>query len=540
MECVKHPGNKIISVCVTCDSTLVCVDCMADEQHKSHVFEKPKTSANNIKIKLQKQEETVSVLMSCLEVDLDEAQKLKSQQEHNQNKIIKRINNSREEIIESVAKMADNFISQSETQFQRNYVKLQNVSDDISAKLENMRRHREEVKYLIDSKDDLCVIERSQKLKDIDVQTKPLPELETIEFIPGKINTSQLELMFGGISADMEKEPSLQGAQAPRIMSLSTKKESDFVGNLLRLNTKLVLELTLKHSKSISVSNICFGADGKVWIRRHRGREITLAHKHGKVEKTIFFDVVVRGMTVVNDNTLLICGEEDRDIKQFTLSNGEITSLFSTGKLMPRDICTAPNRDLYVTLRSSVDYKDSFNSESVLVRYSPCGREKDRAQYDRRGDALFLWPSRVRISNTGDSIGVINATEKDNNHLVLFNKDLTLRSRYLGHHNVMSREYKFDTTTYKPNDNYFINDFIFDSVGNIIICEGFTNCVQLLSRDCVPMQTLLPKLESIPMSIAMADDEMWLGCGDGTMNLYKVNIIYEYIYNIYLLSIKLL
>ncbi|XP_060077022.1 uncharacterized protein LOC132556608 [Ylistrum balloti] len=510
MKCVKHPGNQIISVCATCDSTLVCEDCMTDEQHKSHVFEKPKTIANNIKTKLQKQEETVSVLMSCLEVDLDEAQKLKSQQEHNQNKIIKRINNSREEIIETVAKMAVKFISQSETQFQRNYVKLQNVSDDISAKLENMRRHREEVKYLIDSKDDLCVIERSQKLKDIDEQTTPLPELETI-------NTCQLELMIRGT----EKEPSLQGAQAPRFMSLSTSKGYDFVGNLLRPRKELLLERTFKQSESKSITYICFAFDGQAWIKCHKSKKISLTDKHGHVKKTLDFDVLILGMTVVNDQTLLICGEGDRDIKQVTLSSGEITSLFSTGKLMPRDICTAPNGDLYVTLRDEIGFITTRKSERVLARYCPRGREKDRALYDRRGNALFVCPGKVRISNTGGVIGVTNFTAKDVNHLVLLNADLTLKSRYLGHGKIIHGEDTFDATSYKNGWSFIIDDFIFDSSENIIICEAYTRSVQLLSIDFVTMQTLLPKQESEPRSISMTGDEMWLGFLNGTVKVYK-------------------
>ncbi|XP_021341475.1 uncharacterized protein LOC110442281 [Mizuhopecten yessoensis] len=257
------------------------------------------------------------------------------------------------------------------------------------------------------------------------------------------------------------------------------------------------------------------------WMRCHGGRELALIDKQGQEQLTLTFDSHVNGMSTVYDNTLLICGVEDRDIKQIILPSGKVTSVFSIGKLYPYHVCKPPSGDLYVTVLDSIDYKVTIDSERALVRYSPLGREKGRARYDRRGDPLFVGPFRVRFSNTEDVIGVINNTDEDNNHLVLLNADLTLRLRYLGNGKVVLGEEKFDTTTYKPETKYAIRDFIFHSFENIIICEYFSRCVRLLSKDCVPMCTLLQTQEHIPMSMTMNGDEVWLGFIDGTVKVYK-------------------
>ncbi|XP_033730022.1 uncharacterized protein LOC117319298 [Pecten maximus] len=537
MECAKHPGNQIVSVCVTCDTTLVCVECMTDVLHQGHVFRKPQRIANDIKTKLKQNEAGNRNLMSCLETDLIEIQKRRAQQDDEQKERVKLINEQREEVTRAVNKMADNLISHYETQTQCNCVKLKHANDEISAKLEKVRRHEEDVNRIIDESDEIKVVNDSQKLEDIDGHRNLVPKLDTIEFTPRKVNTSQLTLMFEGNAAEMDEGKSLQAAQSPSSMAQSTYKGSDFVGTLVHKGRELVLKTTFKHTRYRSIQNMCSGCSGKAWIRCEKGREITLIDQHGHIERTLTFSSNIAGMTTVNGDTLLVCGKEERDIKQVTLPTGKVTSVFSTGKLYPRDICTAQNGDLFVTLMDEFGFNVTADSERVLVQYSSQGLEKGRASHDRRGDALFVRPYRVRTSNTGDVIGVTNCTDNYNKHLVLLNGDLTLRLRFLGHGKVISVEEKFDTTTYKPDTMYFIYDFIFDSFDNVVICEKYSACVQLLSRDCVPMATILPTQKIIPRSVTMADEEMWLGFNDGTVNVYEVYYVY-FIFSIYLSYIQ--
>ncbi|OWF36807.1 uncharacterized protein LOC110441099 [Mizuhopecten yessoensis] len=521
MECIKHPGSSIVSVCITCGATLVCVDCMTDKEHKGHVFEKPNKIAIDIKAKLKPKETEDCKLEANLESDLKEIRSLKTQQDNKQKERVKSINIQKEVLIQTVTEMTDSFISQYETQTHSNCVKLQDAIDVISTKLENVRRHRNEIERLLDEKDVLAVVNDSRNLKDVDGQRKPYPQLAEIEFTRGKVNIHQLKIMFGGTAAELNELATLEGAQVVADMTLSVNKSSDFVGTDIRLGRELVLESTLKYSESNYVSAMRNDSYGNSWVKCHGERKISLIDKSGHVDKTVTFYFGVRGMTTTKDNTLLLCGVEDRDIKQVILPSGNATSVFSTGKLFPFSVCTTPSGDLYVTLMDSRDYNVTANSERVLVRYSSQGQEKDRARYDRRGDPLFVGPYRVRVSNTGVVIGVSNLTDKQNSHLVLLNTDLTLRLRYLGNGKVVSGEEKFDTTTYKPETNYAINDFIFDSFDNIIIVEVYSKCVQLLSRDCVQMCTLLPTQEYTPVSMTMNGDRMWLGFQNGTVNVYK-------------------
>ncbi|XP_069101910.1 uncharacterized protein [Argopecten irradians] len=522
MNCTKHPGSQIVSVCVTCGNTLVCVECMTDSLHKGHVFEKLREVSINIKANLKPKQVEYRRFASSLESDINEMMKIKEQQENDQKERVKIIDKQKEEIIDAATKMAESLKSEFAAETQNNCVQLQRGIDKVSEKLDKVKQHSDNVKRVIDEQDDITVINDSQKLEDTDGTRDPLPKLETIDFTPGKVNDRQLKLMFGGTASEMEELASLQGAQMATGMSLSTYKGSDFLGNVIRQGRELVPITSFQHSTSTPVTQMCCSCLCKSWIKCLDQREITLKTKHGQKKKTVKFNSAVHGMTTVNDDTLLICGYEDRDIKQVKLSTGKVTSLFSTGKLYPRYICMSPGGDLYVTLMDQYDYNVTADSERVLVRYSRHGQEKGRARHDGRGDVLFIYPGRVRTN--GGVVGVVNGTDKYNSHLVLLNSDLTLRLRYLGNGKVVSGEEKFDTTTYKPDTDYFIldSDFIFDSLGNIIICEAYSRSVQLLSRDCVPMTTILPTQDYVPWAITITtDDEVWLGFKDGTVKVYK-------------------
>ncbi|XP_069101794.1 uncharacterized protein [Argopecten irradians] len=504
---------------------------MTADIHKGHVFEKLREVSGDIKSKKLVPEEAEHCrFASSLESDINEMMKIKQQQENDHKERVNLIDKQKAEIIDAATKMAESLKSQFEAVTQNNCVQLQCGTDKVSEKLENVKQHCEKVKRVIDEKDDITVIEDSQKLEETDWIRDPLPKLETIDFTPGKVNDRQLKLMFGGTASEMEELASLQGAQIATDVSLSTAKESHFLDSVIRQGEELVPVTSFQRSTSTPVTQMCSSCPDKAWIRSRGERDITLRSKRGYREKTVKFNSLLGGMTIVNDDTLLICGLEDRDIKQVKLStgminslfsNGKVTSLFCTGELYPGYICMSPDGDLYVTLVDlQSDFNVTANSERVLVRYSAQGEEKGRANHDRRGNVLFIYPTRVRTN--GDVVGVINDTDKYNSHLVLLNTNLTLRLRYLGNGKVVSGEERFDTTNYKPDTEYAITDFIFGPLDSIIICEAYSRSVQLLSIDCVPMTTILPTQDYVPCSITITtNDEVWLGFYDGSVKVYK-------------------
>lgn len=522
MDCTKHPGSPITAVCVTCSTILVCMECITDEQHKGHVFQKLQEAANDTKEKLKEKRNAHFITMAAMESDLNKLQTFAVQLRNGQKVTIKEINDQREGIIMATNDIADNLISLCEAQTESSCSKLESAAQDISTTRDIESRYIKDVDNLISEKDDIKVLQGSQKLitKDPSSKKNHLPDLDIIKFTPGTINTKQLKIMFGSSGSERDPVPSLQGAQAPTNMTPSTYKGSEFVGSLVRHGKKVVFESSFKHKHS-PILNMSCGSPGKVCIRCENETEINLTDIKGYEVKTFSADVAISGMTIVDADTLLICGRDTKDIRKLSLSTGNVTLLFPSGELHPRDICIAPGGDLLVTLMDTVEFYVTVNSERVLVRYSPQGQERARARHDCRGDALFVRPYRVRFNTTGTAIGVTNSTDKDNKHLVLLNTDLTLRSRYLGYGRVVDGKEKFDTTTYKPDKRYFINDFVFDELDNIIICERFSRSVQLLSGDCVPIIEVLPAQPSAPRSIARNGKELWIGFSNGTVMVYK-------------------
>ncbi|OWF53816.1 uncharacterized protein LOC110445901 [Mizuhopecten yessoensis] len=521
IECGVHLGIQVTAVCVTCDATLVCVECITGELHQGHVFGKTSKIADDIKRKLNSKEANYCKVITSLESDLYEARVMKRQQDSEQKERVDSINTQRLILIHTVNEMADDFISKYEIQTQCNCVQLQDAIKDISSKLENIKRHRADIRRVIAEKEDIAVVHGSRKLTDFDEQRKVYPELASIEFTSGKVNTHQLKLMFGGKDVELEGREFLQGAQAPTNLIHPTNRGSSAGGHIMRQGIELVLQSSFKHNATSYVTRMCGESTGNTWLTCQNEREITLVDRTGQVQKNVTFDTVVISMTAVGENTLLVCGFDEREIRKVSLPSGRVTSAFSTGKLYPNYICTAPSGDLFVTLMEKRSFNVTSKSKRVLVRYSQKGERKDRARHDDRGDALFVWPMRMRISNTGEVLGGTNSTDKSNNHLVFLNSDLTVRLRYLGNGKVVSRKEKFDTTTYKPDTKYAIADFIFDKFDNIILCEAHSRRIQLVSRDCLPMLTLQSTQEHTPMAMTMTDDDIWLGFTDRTVQVYK-------------------
>ncbi|XP_069109390.1 uncharacterized protein [Argopecten irradians] len=513
MKCIKHPDSPVTAVCVTCGTTLVCVECVTDELHSGHVFRKPNKVAADIKTQLKPKIADNRKLVVSLESGVSQMQKLKSKQENEQKERVKLVNKQREMLLQAVNKTADNIISEFEAKTKGNCATLEKAIDDIPAKIEKVRQHEKDLKRIIGEKDNVVVVVDSQKLEDLDGYRNPLPELDTIEYTPGKVNTVQLQNMFR--ITEVDGSISLKRAESVTSMSQSAHKGSDFVGSLIRQGRKLFLDSVFQHSKSDKPTTMCLGAGGKAWIRCIQERRINLTDRRGRIEKTVNFDSPIFSMNTVDDDSVLVC-DLRKDIKRVNQSNGKVTSLFSTGRLYPMDACPAPDGDIYVTLVDKVDFNANIHSERVLIRYSPRGQEKSRTRQGRPGEALLIWPGRVRVSGTGD-IGVLNQTDGQNSHLILLNKDLTLRLQYLDNGKVVSG----NAEMYKQYGNHFLSDFNFDAVGNIIICEVHSSSVQLLSKDCVPMTTVLPAPKSPPWCMCMNEDEIWLGCHDGTVKIYK-------------------
>lgn len=529
MHCKTHSDNRITAVCVTCRNTLVCVECMTDGSHDCHDFRKPQEIANNIKMKLVSKEAEDCKHISRLESDLKNAHDLQTQQDDGQNDTTTLINKQKEEIIAATNKMTEDFLSDNKAKFLCNRVKLQEADDEISTKLERVRKHREEIKRLIDEKDAIKVVYHFQNVEDIQEYNTSFPKLDTITFTPGKISKTKLKLMFGITTAETEEMASLQRAQVVHSMVNSTESDFEFPLNHPGRVHVCVLESTFKYSKANAITELCSGYGGKAWVSCKNAKELSLTDKHGRVEKTVKLNNAVKCATALSETTLLVC-TESRDITQVTVLTGgimsmfaksTITVLFSLKKLYPLCIYPSPDGDIYATLVDATSYDVTTESERVLVRYSQQGQDKARAQYNKHGDVLFVRPFKVLCNANGDAIGVLNDMDQVNGHLVLLNADLTLRLRFLGNGTVIPGEEKFDTTVYKPDTNFAISDFTFDPLDNIIICEVYSRSVKLLSKDCVPMVTILPEQEHSPTSIMLTANEMWLGFYDGTVNVYK-------------------
>lgn len=521
MDCEQHEDHPVCFVCRTCGNTLVCLECIAGK-HNGHFFGKLDVIAEQTRRKLYSKELESRLLLANLKADNGEMIEVLEKQG---NECLCRQVSNQLPLLHSAVDLTANTLQSGCNH--NSSASIKTALKTCLERIESVTERKRKLEEIAPMKDDLALICALKKLPNIDSNRIAYPKNATAKFTPGitEIHTNQIKKMLQGMPAE-EKEEETAGIRLTQIgkkFSILKSEEPDscYHWSVKRQKTEVIWKTTFQSSTYIYMHEMCVFPEEDVWFKCVARNEISLIRRNGTVQKTVKFDSELGGMTTTNPYTILVCNCDSRCIDKVILPEGKITRAFTTGGLIPMSICASNTGELFVTVVDDDNiYSVTSNSVRVLARFSPKGVESRRVQRDKRGGLLFNHPDKVKVNNSGDRIAVVNYCTDKNNYILIFNKDLSLRYRYLGDGKLLSGDDKFDTVAYKPSKDFSIGDMAFDPSDNILICEFYTKTVQLLSRDCVLLRTIIPTQTKTPRCLAFVGDELWIGDFYGTVNVY--------------------
>ncbi|XP_069133148.1 uncharacterized protein [Argopecten irradians] len=435
--------------------------------------------------------------------------------------------------------------------------------------IDNARRKKDEIKAILKKDDDKLVEMTDIILDDDDDEDDDVVEVSPVTFIPRMIDVPQLEQLFGcltsqptghtgkrhdGTTGHNGKRPDGTTVVYPLSVS-SVDRGSDCVAPLRhntvaqasernQESTSGTLHQTglrcAKLIRSFSCSSNTFVKSyaheilpfkkRSCWINLVDKKKLKEMNINGEIKETFKHYLNVCGACVSpgEPDSMLLCCQEDMSIKQLTSVRGQtgferrMIDFLSTKPLYPRCACRYTD-EIYVTLVDDTDLKPTRNSIRCVVTYKN-KTETNRVEKDAFGDAIFVKPSRVKINKKGDTLAVINRTDKDNTHLVLLNKNLTVKLRYLGDKLRILHNERFNSLMYTPESPYAITDVEFFDEDCLIVSEQYSRCIELLSGDYQRLLTIVPQEAAMPYSIALYAGTLWVGYFDAQVKVYEIKV----------------
>ncbi|XP_062611447.1 uncharacterized protein LOC134273272 [Saccostrea cucullata] len=266
------------------------------------------------------------------------------------------------------------------------------------------------------------------------------------------------------------------------------------------------------------IASFIFGADGinslaataetASWLYEQKGTQIVQVGFQGEVLNTVDIKCECDAFTIGPNNEIIVTHLEAHNISIMS-SSGVLEHQISTSPLEPEGVSLANNGAIFVTL---VDNSMEFilNSGSRrLVRLMTLSGDVMR-DYEFREDRktrLFTLPRRV-IQRRNSDICVVDFLNERQGILHV----LTIEGQKLGVYTGQSLDHDFLPT-----------DVVADNQCNIIITDPANNVLHLLNSEGEFLKLLTPLKGnySIPISLSLFGEIIWVGNFNGRVNIYR-------------------
>ncbi|XP_069132721.1 uncharacterized protein [Argopecten irradians] len=479
----------------------------------------------------------------------------------------KDINFQREKFLSAINNIADSFL----VSYRKNVDATRNAFDNnlqrMQCHIDSARRRKDKIKATLKQFGNKSVLDMADIILDDDDGDEEddddgdVVEVPPVTFIPGMIDVLQLEELFGCLTSQTTGHTGKRPDDTPvvnRESVSSVEVSSDCLDSLHHKKMPRSIEqdsdihqgsasVTLHQTESCAklISSFSCSAHAfaksyaheilpikkrSCWINLIDKKKLKEIDINGEIKETFRHDLNVCGACVTpgEPDSMLLCCQDDMSIKQLTSVRGKtgferrMIDFLSTKPLYPRCACRYKD-EVHVTLVDDTDLKPTRNSIRCVVTYKN-KTETNRVEKDAFGDAIFVQPSRVKINKKGDTLAVINRTDKGNSHLVLLNKNLTVKLRYLGDKLQIRHNERFNSLMYTPASPYAITDVEYFDEDCLIVSEQYSRCVELLSDDCQRLLTIVPQEAAMPYSIALYAGTLWVGYFDAQVKVYEIKV----------------
>lgn len=281
-------------------------------------------------------------------------------------------------------------------------------------------------------------------------------------------------------------------------------------GTLLDTNEITLSEVASFVFGADAINSLAASSESACWLYEDRGTQIVQIGFQGEVLNTVDLKRECDAFTRGPHNEIIVSHLEEQSISVIasTSSNFHEENI-STKPLAPEGVTLANNGGILVTL---VDDSTKFTLDATsrrLVRLMTLSGEVTR-DYEYREDGksrLFTLPRRAIQKRNGD-ICVIDFLSETQGIIHVISIEGQKLSAYTGQN---------------LEQNFLPTDILADDQCNIIITDPTNNVLHLLNSEGEFLKLLTPSKSSfsIPISLTLFGEIIWVGNLDGRVNIYR-------------------
>ncbi|XP_062587762.1 tripartite motif-containing protein 2-like [Saccostrea cucullata] len=512
MKCKLHPTKDIDILCKDCNVTL-CSKCSTMQEHQRHCFIDLESIYTD-KFKLCQKE--LSKIHNYFVPTSQDLQREVQEDATEVKQIMDSLRTSMKAEAESLKNMVDTVLSE-------NMEELNQIEKSLLEKLKSQEKTFDDyIAYLNDLVKEFQSYLSSTELTNFttqlseDLKIKPIPETKkpvTPEFSSAQYNKSDIAKLLGKViksdrKAELRRKKPMKIPLTATSMKLTSEqtKQDKHVKSDKKQTMSLSASVTEVREFNVPgvdyVFHVSLDQSDILWISDWDGN-LFQTDLQGNVIQKIETSGRDQGYhTVTQDRDLIFTDKDKKVINRITQDNN-ITEFIKTGDWRPLSIHSSHiNGDLlvgmFIKVRGFIWMKDS---EAKVTRYNKTGKELQNIQRDNKGQELYRYPHYITENINGDI-----CTSDLFNGVVVVNKSGQHRFSYTGQESEF-RPYGICT----------------DVLGHILVCDYYSDTVQLLDQDGQFLSLLLTQPQGVedPRSVCV-DNENNLYVGQGHTNILTV------------------
>nr|XP_011446237.2 uncharacterized protein LOC105341406 isoform X4 [Crassostrea gigas]XP_011446239.2 uncharacterized protein LOC105341406 isoform X4 [Crassostrea gigas]XP_034310294.1 uncharacterized protein LOC105341406 isoform X4 [Crassostrea gigas] len=506
-KCRDHPTKDIDILCDECNASL-CSKCSTMSVHKGHSFTDLETIYTEKSAAYRQEFQRIQAYFIPMAKDLRneikiDATKIKT--------IMDDIRSSMRDEAKFLKKLVDEVTSD-------NIEQVNIMEESLKEMLQSQdKTYQDYISYLED-----LVTKFHDYLSSTQLQNNPIifplsehfkirPIPETIkpvppEFTAGQYSKEDVAKLLGRIAIP-DTKPEIRKIKPMETASTQLKPTSK---QTKQERGKSGVKQTLSLSSSVTkvreytvpgfdeVYHISLGKSGRLWVSDGSGNLVQTDLQGNRLQKIQTNDRSEGNHTVTQDGDLIYTDHSNNIINRITPDN-TITKFIKTGDWVPISIHSSHiNGDILVGLIKE--------GKGRVTRCNKIGKDIRNIERDNKGQKLYSYPHYITENINGD----ICTSDSLKDAVVVVNKSGQHRFSYTG-----------------QRSTFYPQGVCTDRLGHILVCDYYSDTVDLLDQDGQFLCLLLTKQQGVeyPCSVC-ADDENNLIVGQGHSNTFTV---YKYL-----------
>ncbi|KAK3103989.1 hypothetical protein FSP39_023450 [Pinctada imbricata] len=276
----------------------------------------------------------------------------------------------------------------------------------------------------------------------------------------------------------------------------------NMIGEILNVSVEEKNDID-RYSKYIS--SLKAASDTNAWVKVHEDKFAKLIDITGEELKTM-----KRSCTKViisKSGEYVLTDFNKRKLLILTKNEDKITTI-NTKPLRPTWISKTENNDILVTLKDDDNlYNLTPTSRRIVQRMTLTGKVLHTYEFREDGTTrLFTYPART-AENRNTDICVVNRLSDDSGELFVLHGNGRVKFTYKG-----------DGLKY---DKFSPRDVECDDKCRILLIEGYSRAIHMLSSEGMYLCTLCQYEKLHPWVISIHGDTLWCGFKEGRLKVFK-------------------